>query len=136
MRRAPASFPRTSSAKERRVEPAAKGEAQPAGWRRDPGMVRDWLDQPTGLLDIFFDRMPMGIAIFDRDLVLRRCNPTWADFVARYTETPSHEVVPGKYFFDLAPGTEEATMPHFERVLAGETVRLDALLLQSDGGPL
>ncbi len=94
------------------------------------------LDHPARLLDILFDRMPMGIAVFDRDLVLRRCNPTWASFVERYTKTPAHEVVPGKSFFDLAPGTEEDLMPLFERVLSGETVRESAFRLQSDGGPL
>jgi PAS domain S-box-containing protein len=119
------------------ADPAEKREASMVDGQ--PGSelhLNTLLDHPTELLDIFFDRMPMGIAVFDRDLLLRRCNPTWADFVAHYTETPFNEVVLGKSFFDLAPGTEEATMPLFERVLAGETVRQEALQLQSGGGPL
>jgi len=75
----------------------------------------------------------MGIAIFDRDLRLRRCNPTWATFIDRYTPSTASQVVPGAYFFDLSPGTEGEVMPIFERVLAGETVRLEALRLESEG---
>ena len=36
------------------------------------------------MLEALFDRMPMGIAIFDRELRLVRCNPTWAEFVERW----------------------------------------------------
>ncbi|HIP99654.1 TPA: GAF domain-containing protein, partial [Candidatus Bipolaricaulota bacterium] len=91
------------------------------------------LGRQLNLLEILFDHMPVGIAIFDRDLKLRRCNPTWAAFIDRYTPSSASQVVPGAYFFDLAPGTEEVAMPIFERVLAGETVRLDALRLESEG---
>ncbi|NOZ28570.1 MAG: GAF domain-containing protein [Chloroflexi bacterium] len=91
------------------------------------------LDRQLNLLEILFDRMPMGIAIFDRDLRLRRCNPTWVGFIDRYTPSRASHVVPGTHFFDLAPGTEDAAMPIFQRVLAGETVRLDALRLESGG---
>jgi hypothetical protein len=77
--------------------------------------------------------MPMGIAIFDRDLVLRRCNPTWAGFVERYTPSTASPVVPGTRFFDLVPGIETAVVPILERTLAGETVRQEALRLESGG---
>jgi signal transduction histidine kinase len=82
----------------------------------------------------FFDRMPMGIAVFDRNLRLVRCNATWADFIARYTATPRESVVPGAGFFALAPGTEESMRPRFRRVLSGETVREDEIHLVSTGG--
>ncbi|HEY76314.1 MAG TPA: GAF domain-containing protein [Thermoflexia bacterium] len=91
------------------------------------------LGRQLNLLEILFDRMPVGIAIFDRDLRLRRCNPTWAEFIDRYTPSTTRQVVPGAYFFDLAPGTEEEATPIFERVLAGETVRVDGLRLESGG---
>jgi len=98
------------------------------GFSPDPALGRQ-----LNLLEILFERMPMGIAIFDRDLRLRRCNPTWATFIDRYTPSTASQVVPGAYFFDLSPGTEGEVMPIFERVLAGETVRLEALRLESKG---
>lgn len=85
------------------------------------------------LTEILFDYMPMGIAIFDTELRLQRCNPTWAEFIDRYTLSSAEQVKPGAYFFDLAPGTEEQAMPIFERVLAGEAVREEALRLVSGG---
>jgi len=91
------------------------------------------LGRHINLLEIFFDRMPMGIAIFDRDLVLRRCNPTWTEFIDRYTSSSASQVVPGVSLFDLAPGTEAPIAPIIERVLAGETVRQEALRLESGG---
>lgn len=33
------------------------------------------------LLDIVFGRVPMGIAICDRDTRLQRCNKTWVEFL-------------------------------------------------------
>jgi signal transduction histidine kinase len=92
-----------------------------------------FLSQQLNLLEILFDRMPMGVAIFDRDLVLRRFNPTWADFIDHHTPSMANQVVPGARFFDLAPGIETAVMPIFQRVLAGETVRQEALRLESGG---
>jgi len=88
---------------------------------------------PMALLEILFDRMPMGIAIFDQDMRLRRCNPTWAEFIDRYTPSTASQVVPGVYFFDLAPGTEGEMLPIFERVLAGEKIHLETLRLESGG---
>jgi len=92
-----------------------------------------FLSHQLNLLEILFDRMPMGIAIFDRDLVLRRCNPTWAGFIDRYTLSSPSQVVPGVRFYDLAPDIEAATKPIFDRVLAGETLRQEAFRLESGG---
>lgn len=92
------------------------------------------MDLATDFLsEILFDHMPMGIAIFDAQLRLQRCNPTWADFIDQYTPTSAEKVVPGVYFFDLAPGTEAQAMPIFHRVLAGEVVREKAVRLESGG---
>jgi len=91
------------------------------------------LSHQLNLLEVLFDRMPMGIAIFDRDLILRRCNPTWAEYVERYTPTAASHIVPGVKLFDLVPGTEASFIPIFERVLAGETVRLEGFRCESDG---
>jgi signal transduction histidine kinase/PAS domain-containing protein len=92
-----------------------------------------FLSHQLNLLEVLFDRMPMGIAIFDRNLVLRRCNPTWAGFIDHYTPSTAQQVLPGTRFFDLAPGTEDTLVPILERVLTGRTVRQDALCLESGG---
>ncbi len=90
-------------------------------------------EQATRTLDTFFNCIPMGIAVFGRDLRLRRCNPTWTEYVDRYIPSSAKQVVPGVCFFDLVPGIEEQAMPILERVLAGEKVRQEALRLESDG---
>ena len=91
------------------------------------------LSHQINLLEVLFDHMPMGIAIFERDLVLRRCNPTWAGYIDRYTPTKGSQVVPGLSLFDLAPGTEANLTPVLERVLGGETVRLEGFRCESGG---
>jgi len=85
------------------------------------------------LLKVLFDRMPMGIAVFDREARLRRCNPTWAEFIGRYTPTPVSRVVAGTSLFELAPGTEDRFRPVLDRVLTGETVRLEGFRSESGG---
>lgn len=92
-----------------------------------------FLSHQLNLLEVLFDRMPMGIAILDRDLRVRRLNPTWAGFVERYARVPAAQVAPGLRFFDLAPGTEPDVMPVFERVLAGETVQRESFRLPFNG---
>ena len=85
------------------------------------------------LLDMLFDRMPMGIAILDENLTLLRCNPTWANFIERYTPTPASKVVPGVRFLDIAPGTERTSVKRYETALAGKTVREEAVPMESGG---
>jgi PAS domain-containing protein len=94
----------------------------------DPGLSRQ-----INLLELLFDRMPMGVAVIDRDFILRRCNPTWATFMNKYTPSTSIDVAPGRNIFDLEPGTEDIIIPLFNRVLDGETVRQDAVRIESGG---
>jgi hypothetical protein len=47
------------------------------------------------LLDILFDHMRIGIAILDRELRVQRFNPTWAEYVVRYSPGSAGRVVPG-----------------------------------------
>ena len=91
------------------------------------------LGQQLNLLEVLFDRVPAGIAIFDRNLVLRRCNPTWAEYVDRYTPSSASQVVPGANLFDLATGTEANLKPILEEVLSGETVHLEGFRSVSGG---
>ncbi|MFP4344434.1 MAG: GAF domain-containing protein [Anaerolineales bacterium] len=85
------------------------------------------------LLQILFDRMPMGIAVFDRQLQLQRCNPTWAEFIAHYTPSSVDRVQPGVTLDELTPGAAEGWRPILEKVLAGETVQLNAFRSESGG---
>jgi len=91
------------------------------------------LGHERALLKVLFDRMPMGIAVFDGEARLRRHNPTWAEFIERYTPTPASRVVAGASLFELAPGTEGRFRPVLEQVLAGERVRLEGFRLESGG---
>ena len=85
------------------------------------------------VIDLLFDKIPMGLAIFDNQLRLVRFNPTWANFIRKYTFTKPELIKPGERFYDLAPGTEEFFSEMFARVLAGEVVRDPALYSVSDG---
>ena len=58
----------------------------------------------TQLLELFFDRVPMGVAVFDTDMRLQRCNKTWTAFYEHYlgrsggvhrARPPPHELIPG-----------------------------------------
>ena len=63
------------------------------------------------LVDIFFDRVPMGVAVFDRDARLVRCNRTWAGFFVHYMGVTADYVTPGRTLHELIPDNEEAIAP-------------------------
>lgn len=94
----------------------------------DPALTRR-----VNLLEILFDRMPMGIVLLDTDLKIRRFNPTWTEFVNRYRPPDAQPVVPGDVFIDLAPGLESTVKPIFDQVLSGETIYQDAYRLEAEG---
>lgn len=104
------------------------GDVPAVGLTPDPAV-----GQELNLLEILFDRMPMGIAIFDQKFRFRRCNLTYAGYLDRYTPFSVSQVVSGVSWFDLAPGSEDLMIPIFERVLAGEVVRDDPLRLEVAG---
>jgi len=106
----------------------AEPHEQVVTFNPDPGMSRQ-----INLLEMLFDHMPMGIAIIDRDFILRRCNPTWAAFIGQYTLSMSVDVAPGRNIFDLEPGTEDVLIPLFNRVFDGETIRQDAVRIETGG---
>jgi PAS domain S-box-containing protein len=95
---------------------------------RDPALGRQ-----LNLLELLFDRMPMGIAVLDRDYHIQRYNPTWEEFAERYAPPSAAPLAPGIRYFDHLPGTEPTVLPLFERALSGETVRLDAVRLETEG---
>ncbi|NJC97488.1 MAG: GAF domain-containing protein [Anaerolineae bacterium] len=104
------------------------GEQNVVAFTPDPMLGRQ-----LNLLEMLFERMPMGIAVIDREFKLVRCNPTWATFIEQYTPSTAAHVVPGTKIFDLEPGTEETLIPLFDRVFNGETIRQDAVRIESGG---
>jgi PAS domain-containing protein len=75
------------------------------------------------LLGLFFDRVPMGIAVFGTDLRLQRCNKTWTGFYEHYFGVGPEYTAPGRHIFELIPGNEESVLPLFENALAGRILR-------------
>jgi len=94
----------------------------------DPGLGRQ-----LNLLEMLFERMPMGIAILDREYRIQRYNPTWLGFSERYASPSAVPLNPGAYYFDLLPGTEATVSPLFECALNGEIINQSSLCLESEG---
>lgn len=107
---------------------SAASDAPVVAYAPDPALGRQ-----LNLLELLFDRMPMGIAVIDRAYRIQRYNPTWGDFSTQYAPPSSAPLAPGVPYFDHLPGSESIVMPLFERVLAGETIRQEALRFESGG---
>jgi signal transduction histidine kinase/predicted hydrocarbon binding protein len=109
--------------------PASQAQGQTAvSFRPDPGLGRQ-----LNLLETLFERMPMGIAVLDRDYIIQRYNPTWDDFSTLYAPASGTPLAPGVCYFDHLPGTEATIQPLFDRALAGETIRQNNIRLESGG---
>lgn len=89
--------------------------------------------QQANLLELLFERMPMGVAILDRQYRIQRYNPTWGDFAVRYAPLTGVPLAPGVGYFDHLPGSEAFILPLFERVLTGETIQANSVRLESGG---
>ncbi|HNS02398.1 MAG TPA: histidine kinase [Anaerolineae bacterium] len=85
------------------------------------------------LLKLLFERMPMGIAILDREFRIHRYNPTWGDFSLRYAPSTGAPLTPGVGYFEHLPGTERIVLPLFQQALAGEVVRKNGIHLKTQG---
>ena len=92
----------------------------------DPGQRAD-------LLELIFERLPMGVAILDREYRVQRYNPTWGSFSERYAPATGKPLTPGVGYFEHLPGAEGTVLPMFERVLAGETIGANGVRLESGG---
>lgn len=77
------------------------------------------LAQQDNLLELLFERMPMGIAILDQEFRIQRYNPTWKEFAVQYAPPGGAPLVPGVGYFDHLPGSEVVVQPLFKRALAG-----------------
>ncbi len=74
--------------------------------------------------DELIDQLPIGVAIFNRQYELRRCNPAWAEAVAR--DVPAFaksDVTSGMNLFTLTSTPDLKLKELLRRVLAGRTIR-------------
>jgi PAS domain S-box-containing protein len=92
-----------------------------------------FLGQQLRLLEILFSRMPMGIAIFDRNLRLRRCNPTWAEYLRRYAPGLPVDVWPGLASEHYTSEMHQRIAAALADILAGHERRYEALRMAVDG---
>jgi GAF domain-containing protein len=82
---------------------------------------------------MFFERMPMVIAILDRDLRFIRFNTTCIDFTRIYAPDTAARLAPGANYFQVYPGSEKALKPLFKKTLSGEKVQQEAVTLKTAG---
>ena len=80
------------------------------------------MNLPAEALDTFLRKVPMGIAIFNRDLTLRKCNEIWASFVNRVTQIPTEALNGGLPIQDIFSKEVVDWTAFLTRCFAGETV--------------
>ena len=82
-----------------------------------------WEPVERQMVDLFFDRVPFGLAVFDLEGRLQRCNRTWTGFYELYFGAGPDYTAPGTHINDLIPGNEVAIEQLFDAVRAGHVVR-------------
>ncbi|GIV63138.1 MAG: hypothetical protein KatS3mg045_0477 [Bellilinea sp.] len=87
---------------------------------------------PT-LLELVFSQIPIGVAIFDTDFRLVRCNPAFAQMAERYTTLTPEELKPGLCLREYTPGGRGFFDLSLSQVLRGETLRIEAFPVESGG---
>ena len=75
------------------------------------------------IVALALDRAPFGLAIFDLDGRLTRCNRTWASFFEVYLGGEPGYAIPGRHITDLIPENADAIEELFAAVSAGKVVR-------------
>lgn len=92
-----------------------------------------WEPVERQMVDLFFDRVPFGLAVFDLDGRLQRCNRTWTGFYEHYFGAGPDYTAPGRHITDLIPGNEPALEELFGAVRAGHVVRQAAHRIEIPG---
>ncbi len=92
-----------------------------------------WEPIERQMVDLFFDRVPFGLAVFDLDGQLQRCNRTWTGFYEFYFGAGPEYTAPGRHINDLIPGNEAAIEELFGAVRAGQVVRQAAQRIEIPG---
>jgi PAS domain S-box-containing protein len=76
---------------------------------------------PPDVLDDFFLRIPMGVAIYNRDLTLRTFNETWESYVNSFHADTTFAPLPGMTLTELYREAADAIQPVLEQALNGQT---------------
>ncbi len=86
------------------------------------------MDKLADTLTIFGNNLPLGIALFDRDQQMQRCNRTWSRYID-YAEAPTHTTLAA-----ILPSSYAGLAPLIVRVLKGERVEQEAMpiVVQND----
>jgi signal transduction histidine kinase/predicted hydrocarbon binding protein len=118
--------------------PACRFELLPAAEVSGPWAVVSFdpdpfLSHQLNLLEVLFDRMPVAIALWDRDLALRRYNPTWVSYLERYGRVPGNKVASGARMPALMPDFGRALLPLCDQALGGNAIRKSAVRREADG---
>lgn len=92
-----------------------------------------WEPVERQMVDLFFDRVPFGLAVFDLDGQLQRCNRTWTGFYEFYFGAGPEYTAPGRNIRDLIPGNEAAVEELFGAVRDGRIVRQAANRIEIPG---
>ncbi len=85
------------------------------------------------LLDTLFDRMPMGVAVFDRNGNIVRLNHAWIEFASSGAQPQIEGDWTGCHIYDVFPETQEWADDMAVKVYSGETVTMRSLQLEIDG---
>lgn len=123
------------------VPPHEEGSSRPSprqstSMPTDPvieGMPASFASLEQQIVDLFFDRVPFGLAIFGLDGRLKRCNRTWTGFYELYFDAGPDYTRPGRHLNELIPGNEEATAALFDAVLSGHAIRQAAVQIDIPG---
>lgn len=86
------------------------------------------------LLNVLFSSIPIGIAIYDHDLILQSFNSTWASYAKRFAPGEHGTTIPDSRLHTSASDIEHTLLPLFERAISGETVRAIGLRLDGRDG--
>jgi PAS domain S-box-containing protein len=78
------------------------------------------------LLREIFDRMPAGVAVFDRELNVVEWNASFARFLQENRPDLAVQLAPGAPLAAVSPWDMRAVGDYFKRALTGETITLDA----------
>jgi signal transduction histidine kinase len=92
-----------------------------------------WEPVERQMVDLFFDRVPFGLAVFDLDGRLVRCNRTWVGFYELYFGAGPDYTAPGRHLADLIPGNEASLDQLFGAVRSGHIVRQAAHKIEIPG---
>ncbi len=85
------------------------------------------------LLELVFSQIPIGVAIFDTDFRLVRCNPAFAQMAEQYTALTPEDLKPGLCLGEYSPGGRGFFDLSLSQVLQGETLRIEAFPVENGG---